>query len=121
MTKTNRLIASGACAMFILAACQTTGPHSSLAQGSDGPSAFIEAACGGCHSVEPQYQSPNPAAPTFEAIANRDGLTADTLGAWLKDAHNYPEFMDFDLEEEQAEDIAAYMVTLRSDDYTPDQ
>jgi hypothetical protein len=36
---------------------------------------------------------------------------------WLTDAHNYPEIMDFDLDPLQVEDIADYILTLRSDDY----
>ncbi|MDJ0641540.1 MAG: hypothetical protein QNJ15_01875 [Erythrobacter sp.] len=99
-----------------LAACQTTAPASQQAVQPD-PPAFVEAACGGCHAVEPPFLSPNPGAPSFEAIANREGLSEDTLGAWLKDAHNYPEIMDFDLSAEQADEIAEYMITLRRGDY----
>lgn len=36
---------------------------------------------------------------------------------WLTDAHNYPEIMDFDLDPLQVEDIADYILTLRSGDY----
>ncbi len=99
-----------------LAACQTTAPASEQAVQPD-PPAFVEAACGGCHAVEPPFLSPNPGAPSFEAIANREGLSERTLGSWLKDAHNYPEIMDFDLSEEQAEAVAEYMITLREAEY----
>lgn len=85
------------------------------------PPAFVEAACGGCHAVEPPFLSPNPESPSFEAIANRAGLTEATLGAWLFDAHNYPEQMDFTLTREQAQAIADYMVTLRRKDYVPER
>lgn len=104
----------------MLGACQTYGSErSGSALADPDPPAFVEAACGGCHAVEPPFLSPNPHAPSFEAIANREGLTRDTLGAWLADAHNYPEDMDFDLEPEHVEQIAAYMVTLRREDYVP--
>ena len=79
--------------------------------------AFVQAACGGCHSVEPPDLSPNPLSPPFADIANREGLTKATLVGWLTDAHNYPEMMDFDLDPPQVEDIADYILTLRSDDY----
>lgn len=85
------------------------------------PAAFVEAACGGCHAVEPPFLSPNPESPSFAAIANREGLTEATLGDWLADAHNYPEQMDFDLTREQAQQIADYMITLRRADYVPEQ
>ncbi|MEM8725143.1 MAG: hypothetical protein AAGE86_06450 [Pseudomonadota bacterium] len=80
---------------------------------------FSQAACGGCHSVEYPDLSPNPNAPTFASIANREGLTQDTLASWLADAHNYPEVMDFDLNADQVEVIAQHMLTLRSEDYVP--
>jgi mono/diheme cytochrome c family protein len=110
-----------------LAACQTADSSppniqpATPAQAAQRAPAFVEAACGGCHAVEPPFLSPNPESPSFAAIANREGLTEDTLGAWLLDAHNYPEQMDFTLTREQAEQIADYMVTLRRADYRPDQ
>lgn len=81
--------------------------------------AFVEAACGGCHAVEPPFLSPNPASPSFAAIANRPGLSETSLGDWLADAHNYPEDMDFTLTRKQIDQIAAYMVTLREAGYVP--
>ena len=81
--------------------------------------AFVEAACGGCHAVEPPFLSANPASPSFAAIANRRGLSEKSLGDWLADAHNYPEQMDFTLTRKQTDQIAAYMVTLREAGYVP--
>ncbi len=104
-------------ALLGLAACQTAAPQTTAAK----PPAFVEAACGGCHAVEPPFLSPNPEAPSFAAIANRTGLSEETLASWLTDAHNYPEQMDFDLTGEQAQQIADYMITLRRKDYVPDQ
>lgn len=114
-------------ALGALAACQTVAgdpPNiqpATPAQAAARAPAFVEAACGGCHAVEPPFLSPNPESPSFAAIANREGLTEGTLAAWLMDAHNYPEQMDFTLTREQAEQIADYMVTLRRADYRPDQ
>lgn len=82
--------------------------------------AFVEAACGGCHAVEPPFLSPNPASPSFAAIANRPGLSEKSLADWLAGAHNYPEDMDFTLTRKQIDQIAAYMVTLRDAGYVPD-
>ena len=79
--------------------------------------AFVQAACGGCHAVEEPGLSPNPASPPFADIANRKGLSHETLVTWLTDAHNYPEVMDFDLDPPQVDDIADYILTLRSDKY----
>lgn len=97
-----------------LAACVTTPPPH-----PPEPPAFVEAACGGCHSVEPPFLSPNARAPSFEAVANRPGVTRATIQAWLRNAHNYPEQMDFDLTSEKVDDVSDYMITLRRRDYVP--
>lgn len=83
------------------------------------PPAFVEAACGGCHAVEPPFLSPNPRAPTFEAVANRPGVTKATIRAWLVNAHNYPEQMDFDLERDHVDQVTDYVITLKRRDYVP--
>ncbi len=77
---------------------------------------FAQAACGGCHSVGASGLSPNVDAPAFADIAQRPGLTDQTLSAWLRDAHNYPEEMDFDLDSPQVDDLAAYILALRDGD-----
>jgi len=83
-----------------------------------GTLAFAQAACGGCHAVEAGALSPNSAAPTFPDIANREGLSEPTLAAWLRDAHNYPEDMEFDLHGSQVDVLSDYILTLRSADYS---
>jgi mono/diheme cytochrome c family protein len=116
-----------AAAGVLLAGCQTAeadAPNIQAASATEAASrapAFVEAACGGCHAVEPPFLSPNPESPSFAAIANREGLTEATLASWLIDAHNYPEQMDFDLTRNQAEQIADYMITLRRQGYRPEQ
>ena len=112
--------------MFAVGACAYSASEHGLVEGpeQDAPSSvdydrltFAQAACGGCHAVEPPDLSPNPMSPPFADIANREGLTKSTLISWLTDAHNYPEMMDFDLDPDQVDDIASYILTLRSDDY----
>jgi mono/diheme cytochrome c family protein len=119
-----------AAASLALAAC-TTAP------GSDQPPpmlgkptapspdtrapAFVEAACGGCHAVEPPFLSPNPASPSFASIANRRGLSEQSLADWLAEAHNYPEEMDFTLTPAQIKQIARYVVSLRKAGYVPEE
>lgn len=83
--------------------------------------AFVEAACGGCHAVEPPFLSPVPQSPSFAAIANRRGLSEKSLADWLAEAHNYPEDMDFTLTRPQIDQIAHYMVSLRNAGYVPDE
>ncbi|WP_156318199.1 hypothetical protein [Porphyrobacter sp. AAP60] len=124
-----RAIALIAAPLLALAACQTPGsenpppmvgkPTSPYAD-TRAP-AFIEAACGGCHAVEPPFLSVNPAAPSFASIANRRGLSEKSLADWLAEAHNYPEDMDFTLTRPQIDQIARYMVKLRKAGYVPDE
>ncbi len=130
MVKTFPRLAPAALAallIFSLTGCQT---HSQSAETASAPPpphtstqdealTFTQAACGGCHAVEYPDYSPNPSAPTFASIANREGLSEDTLASWLADAHNYPEVMDFDLTADQVEMVAEHMLTLRKDDYRP--
>lgn len=81
--------------------------------------AFAQARCAGCHNVTDGQASPNTNAPRFEAIANTRGLTDDTLKAWLRDSHNYPGQMDFEIDAKRIDELAAYMLTLKSPDYRP--
>ncbi len=81
--------------------------------------AFAKAHCAACHDVTDGQTSPNPQAPLFSAIANTRGLTDKTLTSWLSDSHNYPELMDFEIEDKDIEDLAAYILTLQSADYKP--
>ncbi|WAT19068.1 c-type cytochrome [Aurantiacibacter sp. MUD11] len=110
-------IAAGVGAMALLAACQTAQPG--VAEVDPEGHALAQAACAGCHSVEPYGLSPNPDAPEWPVIANTPGLTRETLTTWLVEAHNYPEQMDFYLEEDEVELLVNYMLTLRREDFHP--
>lgn len=97
-----------------LAACQ----HRPAAEAGENL-ALAQAACGGCHAVERNELSPNPDSPSFAAIVNQEGLTRATLATWLRDAHNYPEEMDFYLDEPEVEALIDHMLTLRDPGYRP--
>ncbi len=118
-----RVIAIAAVAA-LAAACQPAPEPQSAAADPDAEVdgsvlAFAQAACGGCHAVEQYDLSPNPDAPEWPRIVNTPGLTAATLSGWLRDAHNYPVEMDFDLDAPQVDELVAYMMTLQRDDYEP--
>ena len=105
-------LALGACAY------PDTGAHSaSTAEPDPATTAFVQSSCGRCHAVEGNAVSPNPQAPRFVDIANREWLTQESLATWLADAHNYPEMMEADLEPAQAKAIASYMFAMRSEEY----
>ncbi len=81
--------------------------------------AFAQMHCASCHGVEGGQVSANDKAPPLEAIANVRGLTENTLKSWLRDSHNYPGQMDFEIDAKRIDELAAYMLTLRSPDYRP--
>lgn len=113
-----------------LAACQPLAPAADAATAEARQSwapgapaakmpAVVSTSCRGCHAPVPHLSSPNPAAPSFAAIANMEGLTRNTLGAFLRDAHNYPEQMNMELTEAQVDEIVEYILTLRDPLYRP--
>ncbi|MXP13766.1 hypothetical protein GRI44_03235 [Altererythrobacter confluentis] len=78
-----------------------------------------EALCSGCHAISAGGISPNPQSPTFAMVANMPGLTEVTLRDFLRDSHNFPETMNFEVVEEDVDVLAAYIITLRQDDFRP--
>src|SRR5262245_42913879 len=68
--------------------------------------------CSECHLVVKEAgRSNDPAAPTFEAIANTPGLTAATLASALQTAHKtMPNVV---LKADDLSDIVAYILSLR--------
>jgi mono/diheme cytochrome c family protein len=113
------LLGAAACQPVAAPASRSATPSQPAASipAEPGIAAFAQAACGGCHAVKAGALSPNPASPGFAEIANRAGLTQGSLGTWLRDAHNYPEDMDFDLDPAQVEALVAYILSLREADY----
>lgn len=103
---------------LLLAACQGHAPLAPASLSAALPGrAFAEASCSGCHAVGRYGSSSNPNAPPFAAIANQEGLTAETLTVWLQGAHNYPSEMNFYLNDRQVNDLVAYMLSLRDPHY----
>ena len=113
-----RIIPLAASLSIGLGGCQTMAPErSDIAQRENEVPKYVEAVCADCHAVTADTISLNPQAPGFADIANSPGVTHDTLVSFLSDAHNYPLQMDVDLDEEDIEVIADYIITLQSDDY----
>ena len=101
-------------------ACQPPAPAAQSVAAEPHPGmAFAQASCGGCHAVGRASVSPNPGAPPFARIVNQEGLTGNTLAAWLRNAHNYPAEMKFSLDRGQVDELVAYMLTLRDPNYRP--
>ena len=114
-------IATPALLLASLSACQSMpGGKTAANRDETHPAlAFAQGACSGCHGVERFDLSPNQDAPPFTAIANRDGVSAASLRAWLRNAHNYPQEMDFDLDSPQVDALVEYILTLKDPAYKP--
>jgi mono/diheme cytochrome c family protein len=103
-----------------LAACQPQGAPTSASAVPQGPGAALaQRNCSGCHAIGRYDQSPNPRAPAFAAIANSEGLTEESLTAWLRDAHNYPQQMEFTLGAREVEALVDHILALRDPNYRP--
>lgn len=73
---------------------------------------YADSACAGCHAVAAgQASSPNPRAPTFEAIANTPGMTLMALNAALHTSHaTMPNLI---VDPDHIQDLSAYLYTLK--------
>lgn len=119
-----------AAATLVVAACQPLGPatnawtpEASRFQAAGATTArmpvIVSTNCRGCHAPVRHLASPNPTAPSFADIANMEGLTRNTLAAFLRDAHNYPDQMDMELTDQEVGEIVDYILTLRDPLYRP--
>lgn len=68
--------------------------------------------CAACHLVE-AGGSTTEGAPPFAAVADRPGVTADSLRAWL--AHPHPPMPDLALTRAEIEALVAYIASLGRD------
>ena len=76
---------------------------------------FAGAACSACHVVDTEHQRlPRRIfiGPGFRSIANRPGMTATALRAFLTTSH--PKMPDPILTPDQMPDVIAYILSLRS-------
>ena len=88
------------------------GPTAATASAARGLT-FAEAQCSGCHAVALGQSSPNPQAPTFDAVANELDFTPVTLREFFLDGHETPAQMSLQLEEDDAEAVTTYIMSLR--------
>ena len=73
---------------------------------------YASTSCAHCHAVRKDDQtSPNPLAPSFEAIANSAGVTGISLAAILHSSHeNMPNFV---LAANERDNVIAYILSLK--------
>ena len=72
---------------------------------------LAKAQCVQCHGVDEGKKSDNPAAPTFENIANVPGMTATALTVALRTSHrSMPNII---IQPGDADNIIAYILSLK--------
>lgn len=107
-------------APLALAACTTVSGERPLSAKAQRGQAVAQARCAACHAIGPSDKAANADSPRFEAVANMPGLTEQSLRQFLRDSHNYPAAMNFSVESDQVDELAAYVITLRRADYKPE-
>jgi mono/diheme cytochrome c family protein len=67
--------------------------------------------CASCHIVAANQQGPTTEAPPFASVARRPDFSAARIAFFLLDPH--PKMPDMGLSRTAADDIAAYIATLK--------
>lgn len=101
-----------ALAVSALVAGGIAGPAGAAPADAAAGRALAERWCAACHVVAPGQGAAVSDAPTFTAIAARDG---DVSGAWLsfRLLKPHPQMPQVSLTRDEAADLAAYFATLR--------
>jgi mono/diheme cytochrome c family protein len=74
--------------------------------------AVAEQVCAACHQIEAGERThPGMGAPSFRDVAETEGMTPMALYVWLHSPH--PTMPHIRLEREEAEDVVAYIWSLR--------
>jgi mono/diheme cytochrome c family protein len=73
---------------------------------------YAEAVCAECHAVKKgQRTSPHERATAFETVANARGMSPMALRVWFQSPH--PSMPNLVLKEKTADDLIAYIMSLK--------
>ena len=86
-------------------------PGAAAAADAENGAQLAQRWCASCHIVAPNQQGPTSEAPPFARIANGPDFNAGKLALFLLDPH--PKMPDMGLSRTAAQDIAAYIATLK--------
>lgn len=107
MSRATGFLMSFAFALAVLVPAEGSARAADAAAGHD----LAQRWCGTCHAVDTSPATAQSDAPSFAAIAKRDGnVSASWLAFRLLKPH--PEMGQVDLTRTQADDLAAYFKTL---------
>jgi mono/diheme cytochrome c family protein len=75
---------------------------------------YAQATCAGCHAILfEDIDSPNPDSPAFKSIADTPGISRTALSVFLQTPH--PTMPDLIVAGEDADDLIAYILSLKGD------
>ncbi len=97
-----------AAAVVLLAGTAMAQENGDAARGA----AFAAANCSECHEIRPgHYESPWFDVPSFEDIANAEGMSEIALFAFFRTSHmDMPNFV---ISPDDIRDLTAYLLTMR--------
>jgi mono/diheme cytochrome c family protein len=74
---------------------------------------YAERVCVECHDVEAGGEiSPNPDAPSFQSVADTQGMSPRALTVWMQTSH--PTMPDLILKPDDMDNVIAYIMSLRT-------
>jgi mono/diheme cytochrome c family protein len=74
---------------------------------------YAERVCVECHDVEAGGEiSPNPDAPSFQSVADTEGMSPRALAVWLQTSH--PTMPNLIIKPDDMDNVIAYIMSLRT-------
>lgn len=74
--------------------------------------AYAQKFCTDCHAIEKDENLLLGDIPTFQEVANSEGMSPRALSVWLRTSH--PNMPDFIIAPEDIDNIVAYIMSLRT-------
>ncbi len=74
--------------------------------------AYAQKFCTNCHAVEKDEAVILGDVPSFEDVANSEGMSPRALGVWLRSSH--PNMPDFIIPPDDIDNVIAYIMSLRT-------
>lgn len=97
---------------WMVAMAAAVQPGAALAQDAAAGRILAQTWCANCHAVDARPAIAADQVPGFTAIANRPGVTADGLRAFLSAPHG--RMPDLSLSRTDIDNAIAYLLTLRA-------
>lgn len=74
--------------------------------------AYAQKACADCHAVEKDENLLLTDVPSFQEVADSEGMSPRALAVWLRTSH--PNMPDFIIPADDIDNVIAYIMSLRT-------